>query len=53
MENKDIIRIVVLPEFGDAYRIELYVPNDRDTEQFIDEWLDDHTINVQAWEFDD
>lgn len=51
MENKHQVTIVVLPEFGDAYEVSLSVPDDRDDADFINDWMNDNTINVQAWEF--
>ncbi len=49
--EKREVAIKVLPEFGDAYKITLLVPSDRDEEEFIEDWLEDHAINVQDWEF--
>lgn len=43
--------IKILPEFGDAYKVILFIPNDEDEDEFVDVWLDDHTINVQNWEW--
>ena len=51
MENKHEVAIKVFPEFGDVYKITLLVPKGRDEEEFIEDWLEDHTTNVQDWEF--
>lgn len=51
MEDRQLT-ITVLPEFGDAYKVIIPVPNNINIpdEDYIDYWMNDNLINVHAWE---
>lgn len=43
------ITIKIFPDIGDTYKIILFIPQDVDTEEYVDRFLDDHAINVAEW----
>lgn len=47
--NTNMRIIKIHPDIGDAYYIVL--PEDVQTENQVNDWLDDHTHNVNSWEF--
>lgn len=54
MGNRQLT-ITVLPEFGDAYKVIIPIPDNINIpdEDYIDYWMNDNLINVQAWEYVD
>lgn len=45
------VKFKVFPSVGDAYEVVVYIPNDRDREEFIDGFIEENLKNVEDWQF--
>lgn len=44
-----IYDIKVYPTIGETFYVQLNIPENRDEEEYVDIWIDDHLMNVEDW----